>query len=170
MTPTIDPSWRTSDAVALCEAMRQQDDYNLLPILADALQDAGCGDEELLGDLRGLHVISLLMKERLVAIVMSAEGAAAVARIEAVADQLGSPANYDDESEYQSLTYPTLMGAAIEYLTAVDTSADGWGEYLHMGTNENYKGMSFKEFWQDFQLVTGKKVKDDDASFFSCSC
>jgi hypothetical protein len=40
--------WRTETVVALCQAMRQSRDYSAMPILADALQDAEYGDEEVL--------------------------------------------------------------------------------------------------------------------------
>jgi hypothetical protein len=49
----IDPAWRTADAVALARGMYESRDFAAMPILADALQDAGCDDEQLLGHCRG---------------------------------------------------------------------------------------------------------------------
>jgi hypothetical protein len=46
------PEWRTSTAVALARGMYESRDFEAMPILADALQDAGCGNEELLGHCR----------------------------------------------------------------------------------------------------------------------
>jgi hypothetical protein len=46
------PSWRTSTAVALARQMYDSRDFGAMPILADALQDAGCEDENLLGHCR----------------------------------------------------------------------------------------------------------------------
>ena len=48
---TCDPAWRTPDALALARLVRAGE-TGALPILADALQDAGCDDEYLLGHCR----------------------------------------------------------------------------------------------------------------------
>jgi len=48
----FDPRWRTSDVVSLARQIVQTRDIHLLPILADALQDAGCDNEEMLNQLR----------------------------------------------------------------------------------------------------------------------
>jgi hypothetical protein len=54
----FDPSWRTDTAVALARRMYESRDFSAMPILADALQEAGCDDEELLNHCRskGPHV------------------------------------------------------------------------------------------------------------------
>lgn len=44
----FDPSSRTADTVGLAKTMQTKRDYAQLPILADALQEAGCDDVELL--------------------------------------------------------------------------------------------------------------------------
>ena len=49
----FDPAWRTSTAVALAEGMYDRRDFGAIPILADALQDAGCEDEQILSHCRG---------------------------------------------------------------------------------------------------------------------
>jgi len=48
----IDRAWRTSTAVALAKQMYETHDFSAMPILADALQDAGCEDESTLGHCR----------------------------------------------------------------------------------------------------------------------
>lgn len=48
----FDPAWRTSDAVALAQSMYNSRDFTAMPILADALQDAGCENEEVLTHCR----------------------------------------------------------------------------------------------------------------------
>jgi hypothetical protein len=48
-----DPSWRTSTVKALAVGIYDGRAFDRLPILADALQDAGCEDEQLLGHCRG---------------------------------------------------------------------------------------------------------------------
>ena len=49
----FDPAWRTSTAVALASQMYESRDFTAMPILADALQDAGCENDEVLGHCRG---------------------------------------------------------------------------------------------------------------------
>jgi hypothetical protein len=66
--PALAPSWRTSTTTALVRQMYESRDFSAMPILADALQDAGCDAEEILAHCRGedLHhrgcwVIDLLI-------------------------------------------------------------------------------------------------------------
>lgn len=51
-------TWRTSTALALARQMYQSRDFSAMPILADALQDAGCENEDVLNHCRqpGEHV------------------------------------------------------------------------------------------------------------------
>jgi hypothetical protein len=56
--PGCPPEWRTSTVVLLARQMDASGAYDALPILADALQDAGCADEAVLGRCRapsGVH-------------------------------------------------------------------------------------------------------------------
>jgi hypothetical protein len=39
---SLDPTWRTPDVLALARHVHQTGDHSDLPVLADALQDAGC--------------------------------------------------------------------------------------------------------------------------------
>ncbi|MDY3558960.1 hypothetical protein R5W23_006136 [Gemmata sp. JC673] len=48
----FDPAWRTTDVRLLAERIYNDRAFDQLPILADALQDAGCGAERLLEHLR----------------------------------------------------------------------------------------------------------------------
>jgi hypothetical protein len=48
----FDPNWLTSIVVALARRAYQSRDWSVMPILADALQDAGCDNEELLNHCR----------------------------------------------------------------------------------------------------------------------
>jgi hypothetical protein len=47
------PSWRTDTAVVLARQMYESRDFSAMPILADALQDAGCENEDVLNHCRG---------------------------------------------------------------------------------------------------------------------
>jgi hypothetical protein len=49
----VDPSWRTQDVLAIARGINADLAFDRLPILADALQDAGCEDGQLLGHCRG---------------------------------------------------------------------------------------------------------------------
>jgi hypothetical protein len=48
----FDPSWRTSTVVSLATGIMQDGSFDVMPILADALQDAGCDNEILLEHCR----------------------------------------------------------------------------------------------------------------------
>jgi hypothetical protein len=52
-------SWRTQTAVQLSQSMYDSRDFSAMPILADALQDAGCDNDDILNhcrDANGIHV------------------------------------------------------------------------------------------------------------------
>jgi hypothetical protein len=48
----VDASWLTSTVLALARQMYESRDFSPMPILADALQDAGCEDEDVLSHCR----------------------------------------------------------------------------------------------------------------------
>jgi len=47
------PEWRTSTVIALATGVYESRDFSAMPILADALQDAGCGNADVLDHCRG---------------------------------------------------------------------------------------------------------------------
>jgi hypothetical protein len=47
------PAWKTDTAVALARQMYDSRDFGAMPILADALQDAGCDSDDILSHCRG---------------------------------------------------------------------------------------------------------------------
>ena len=51
----LDPSWLTSTVVALATGIDEERALDRMPILADALQDAGCDSDDLLTHLRDPH-------------------------------------------------------------------------------------------------------------------
>ncbi|AWM42138.1 hypothetical protein C1280_05160 [Gemmata obscuriglobus] len=63
------PEWRTSTAVALAREMYDTRDFSAMPILADALQDAGCDNADILTHcldpqpvhVRGCWVVDLVL-------------------------------------------------------------------------------------------------------------
>jgi hypothetical protein len=65
---TVHPSWLTSDVRLLATGIYEEKAFDRLPILADALQDAGCGNDEILNHcrsegphVRGCWVVDLLL-------------------------------------------------------------------------------------------------------------
>jgi hypothetical protein len=63
----VEPSWLTSTVVALAEGIYRERAFDRLPILADALMDAGCDDGKMLDHckserphVRGCWVVDLL--------------------------------------------------------------------------------------------------------------
>jgi hypothetical protein len=50
---SVDPSWLTSTVLALAEGIYADRAFDRLPILADALQDAGCDNHDVLDHCRG---------------------------------------------------------------------------------------------------------------------
>jgi hypothetical protein len=49
---SVQPSWLTTDVRALAEGIWQDDAFDRLPVLADALQEAGCDNEDVLNHCR----------------------------------------------------------------------------------------------------------------------
>jgi hypothetical protein len=52
---SFSPQWRTDTAVSLARQMYESRDFSAMPILADALQDAGCENEDVLNHCRAPH-------------------------------------------------------------------------------------------------------------------
>jgi hypothetical protein len=50
---TFEREWRTETPVAVARQMYESRDFDAMPILADALQDAGCDNEDVLSHCRG---------------------------------------------------------------------------------------------------------------------
>jgi hypothetical protein len=49
----VDPAWRTSAVVALATGIYDERAFDRMPILADALEDAGCDNDDILDHCRG---------------------------------------------------------------------------------------------------------------------
>jgi hypothetical protein len=66
---TFDPAWRSDTAVSLARGMYESRDFSAMPILADALQDAGCDNADVLDHcrdenathVRGCWVVDLVL-------------------------------------------------------------------------------------------------------------
>jgi hypothetical protein len=63
------PEWRTGTALAIAQQMYESRDFSAMPILADALQDAGCDNDDILNHcrdpqathVRGCWVVDLVL-------------------------------------------------------------------------------------------------------------
>jgi hypothetical protein len=54
---TLSPTWRTDTVLALARQMYDSRDFSTMPILADALQDAGCDNDAILAHCRDASAI-----------------------------------------------------------------------------------------------------------------
>ena len=54
---SFSPAWRTENVVLLARQMYESRDFGAMPILADALQDAGCENEEILSHCRDANQV-----------------------------------------------------------------------------------------------------------------
>jgi hypothetical protein len=61
-------SWNDGNSLSLARSIRQDQAFHLLPILGDALEEAGCVDASILDHCRtpGLHVLSCWVVDALV--------------------------------------------------------------------------------------------------------
>jgi hypothetical protein len=67
----FDPSWRTESVVALARGVYEERAFERLPVLGDALEDAGCSDEVVLAHCRkyGAHVRGCLVVDSVLGLV-----------------------------------------------------------------------------------------------------
>lgn len=160
----IKPEWRTANVVALCMGMREAQDWGAMPILADALQDADCDNEELLTRLRATGN-GYALSAGLVGCVMSAASAEAV----------GELVRFNREHDCPD--YERLVNAATGHHDEnIDPDQPGYtysehdGEYLRFGGDDAH-GEIPARLWDLVQAATGKRVPEDDRpTHFSCSC
>jgi hypothetical protein len=54
---TFSPDWRTDTAIALARTMYEAREFSAMPILADALQDAGCDNTDILSHCRDANQV-----------------------------------------------------------------------------------------------------------------
>lgn len=183
----IDPRWLTSTVCDLTQATRDARDVSRLPILADALMDAGCDDEQLIHYLRSqdqtwLEHLDWFLGYWQTKYERQAEADdvlnwmsrwsrdgidRAIEQVKNMAADIGGPGYYDDESLIQEpMSFADLMNGAADYVRT--------GESMHMGANMNYEEFFYpeknsEEFWANYELLTGETVSKR-YSFFSCAC
>jgi hypothetical protein len=157
----MNPKWRTSTVRALCRRMLDLRQFDALPILADALEEAGCDDSELLALCRSPE-LKPVSAERAVNLVYSDETAAAVRWLERFADDIGyggDPPMYAYEDIVQAGHEAVQDG---DYCWGTDAGADFFRE-----SDDNRR-----EFFRNWSLVTGVAVPEEaqEGITFSCAC
>lgn len=67
-------------------------------------------------------------------------------------------------------TYTRLMAAANLWVETQDDS--GWGEHTfdNSETYKNVEGVKWPIFWKHYETLTGRRPKDSNDQFFTCSC
>ncbi len=176
--PNIDSKWRTATVLELCASMREAQNYSALPILADALQEAGCPEKaELLATLRGT-VPPKVESQRLVALVYTEETAAAVEWMV----QFVRSINYSDSDGYdeEKDEYINPRPSDTEPHTFADVIGQGYegkeGGKMYFGSDAGAAYFrdseeNVREFYRNWALVTGERPPDDlNAIGFSCAC
>jgi|GEM_PF-5240888 len=169
----MNPQWRTTTVVALCRRMLDTRQFDTMPILADALQDAGCTDQSLLAQCQDAKLESVQV-ERLVNLVYSDETAAAVRWLE----QFVRDINYrdykdeDDEVGTPSDTDPHSYAGIIDMgHRGVDDGnmyfgSDAGADFFRESDDNR------REFFHNWSLVTGVAVPEAIQARigFSCAC
>ena len=62
----FDPRWRTADVLGLARGIHEDQAFDRLPLLRDALMDAGCADDQVLGHCdRPVHVRGCWLVDRI---------------------------------------------------------------------------------------------------------
>lgn len=148
--------WRTSTVIGICRRIRETGDYSALPILADALQDAGCDDAEVLGQLRS--ELSPTAAQRLVCLILGGEPAAAVRWLEDIATKFLRDYPNEDPCSYEE-----LVAAADQCVTTGDSYHLPSGDY-----SIAYDERLAKQFWDHYETVTGTTVDGSRRVVFRC--
>lgn len=73
-------------------------------------------------------------------------------------------------------TYGRLMDAADKWVDGAEWAekrGERWHDSYTYDNTEAYKNVDYAKwpiFWKHYEIVRGKKVKDHEATFFTCSC
>lgn len=151
-------NFRTTASVDLCRTMRESQDFSALPVLADALEEAGYDDPAVLMSMRRPGV-------------SRAEGCLLVGRVEspdtaAAADAVDRIAGMARDAHESA---DSILRTALHHL---DNEYDH-DAYVCFG-DTNYPepdSEEWEEFWAAVRLLTGAAVPPGyGASFFICAC
>jgi hypothetical protein len=131
-----------------------------MPILADALEEAGYDDSEILAQCRSAD-LKPVAAERIVNLVYSDETAAAVRWLEWFAQEIG----YEIDPPFYG--YEDIVRAGHE---AVRDGNYCWG--TDAGAEFFWESDNRQEFFRNWSLVTGVSVPEEtqDSIRFRCAC
>lgn len=158
----MSPHWRSYTVLALCRRMLDTREFDTMPILSDALQDAGCSDDELLGWCQDPDLTPVLA-ERIVNLVYSDETAAAVRWLEQFARDIGyhgdDPPTYSYEQVVEMGHHGVSTGGMYFW------TDEGAGFFRESDDNR-------REFFRNWSLVTGVAVPEaaQESITVSCAC
>lgn len=175
-----EPTWRTTTVTDLITSMRHTADFSALPILADALEDAGYDNAAVLAELRGgphdfatgcIATAKLLGGQ----LALSLQWIAHLALTLRYAEQDEhdrydeNPDNYSSGSPLrgtgQQMSAHFLIAAARRMEVENDITWQ-YGGQSWMGAMNAHR---YTEFWRHYAAVTGTEFRDR-GSFISCSC
>jgi len=150
-------------------------EFDALPILADALEDAGCYDSELLAICRDPD-LKPISAERAVNLVYSEETAAAVRWLEQFVRGINYHENYDDETgepigegsdtDPHDYEYVVQMGKQGLEEGEMFFGSDAGADFFRDSADNR------REFFRNWSLVTGVAVSEEaqEGITFSCAC
>lgn len=158
--------YRTDTVLNLCRQMRKSQDFGALPILADALQDAGYDDQAVLDAMRRWRYEGSECRATgavLVARVYADESAKAVRLLENLARHIGywqdDPPTYTVE-QLVDVGYAGLADGHMHFWS--DDGADFFRDHE----------WRVDEFFEQWSRVTGVETTDEKRRkmLFSCAC
>jgi hypothetical protein len=158
-------SWRTSTVLAIAQSMRASDDFSSLPVLADAMEDAGFDDFGVLHSARndahaGNWIVGLVLNEC----------DASYKWLEEYAEQINNAMRYGNEEEDlgdEPVTVERLLEVARNHL-------EGGGDQIWFGLEHHGEPFTtlVEVYRKHAEIVLRTAIYQDGESFypFRCSC
>lgn len=158
--------WNDSTVPRLAQAIYDDRRFDLMPMLADALEESGYPDESLPPKFRDSE-LTRITAIRLLAPIIGVELKKAVGWMEAFAKRLGPGKIWG--GAHTRMTYEDLVGFAEAFLK------DRGNDYVVQKDSDHWRSTMWEEgvtmeFWENYEIVTGTKVEDSRDSFFDCTC
>lgn len=150
--------WRTPLVQALCQKMLSEDDYEGLPILADALEEAGCPDAQFLALLReGPRDFVNGRNRLLVNIALSEESAEAVQWFTDFAADYGEGGTREE-----------IVQAGIDWLDGNGSTMIGGRHSDGFGICNAWEDDVEEAYWKHWSVIMGRRAPTADRDPFHC--
>jgi hypothetical protein len=163
------PEWRTPTVVSLCKAMRAEKNYEAMPILADALEEAGFPDAKKLKKFRSR--MDALNAQRDVCLIVGGELADAVHWMDGYVAKVCPYDVVGTGDEEMDRRYG--LGGTIEdaYRAFVRRVVDEREIFYH-GRDCHSSGdvKDAEDLYRNLSLITGEYITEESIQSFSCSC